>query len=91
MGVGYAICAFVIILLLNGLLRLFWGFMKLVQHCHLERQAFKQSVDKQLELNKDPAEQNPIVETLAKSQANLSRRDLSRLQSKKMSYVSKLR
>jgi len=46
MGIGYAICAFVILLLLNGLFRLFWGFMKIAQHCYLEQQAFAQSVEK---------------------------------------------
>lgn len=35
MGIGYAICVFVIILLLNGLFRLFWGFMKHAQQCNL--------------------------------------------------------
>lgn len=35
MGIGYAICVVVILLLLNGLLRLFWGFMKQAQHCYL--------------------------------------------------------
>jgi hypothetical protein len=44
MGIGYVICAIVILLLLNGLLRLFWGFMKIVQQIHLEREAFHHSV-----------------------------------------------
>jgi hypothetical protein len=35
MGIGYAICVVVILLLLNGLLRFFWGFMKQAQHCYL--------------------------------------------------------
>lgn len=35
MGIGYAICVVVILLLINGLFRLFWGFMKQAQHCYL--------------------------------------------------------
>ena len=48
-------------------------------------------MEKQVEENRDPAEEHPIIDNAYKSQQNLSRRDLSRLQSKKMSYVSKLR
>lgn len=49
MGIGYAICVVVILLLLNGLLRLFWGFMKQAQHCYLERETLEQSIEKELE------------------------------------------
>jgi hypothetical protein len=91
MGIGYAICVVVILLLLNGLLRLFWGFMKQAQHCYLERETLEQSIEKELEQNKDPVETHPIMENAMKSQANISQRELSRLQSKKMSFVSKIR
>ena len=47
MGVGYAICAFVIILLLNGLIRLVWGFIKLLQYCYHKRE------ESYLAINKD--------------------------------------
>lgn len=91
MGIGYAICVVVILLLLNGLLRLFWGFMKQAQHCYLERETLEQSIEKELEENKDPVETHPIIENVMKSQANISQRELSRLKSKKMSYVNKIR
>jgi hypothetical protein len=91
MGIGYAICVVVILLLLNGLLRLFWGFMKQAQHCYLERETLEQSIEKQVQENKDPAEEHPIMENAYKSQVNISKRDLSRLNSKKMSHVSKIR
>jgi uncharacterized oligopeptide transporter (OPT) family protein len=37
MGVGYVICAVVILLMLNGLVRLVWGLLKQIQYCYLER------------------------------------------------------
>lgn len=90
MGIGYAVCVLVILLLVNGLLRLLWGFLKLAQQCHLERESFEQSVEKEIAENKDALEQQPIMDTAVKSQAKMER-ELSRLQSKKLSYVSKIR
>lgn len=46
MGVGYVICAFVILLLLNGLLRLVWGAFRFFEYCYLEREANYMSVEK---------------------------------------------
>jgi hypothetical protein len=39
MGFGYAVCVFIIILILNGLVRLIWGVLKIIQYCYLEREA----------------------------------------------------
>lgn len=35
MGLGYTICVFVILLLLNGLIKLVWGVIKFIQYCYL--------------------------------------------------------
>jgi len=37
MAIGYAICAFAIILLVNGFIRLFVGFVKLCEQIYLDR------------------------------------------------------
>jgi hypothetical protein len=48
MGIGYVICVIVILLLLNGLVRLLWGCIKILQHCYLEREANYMSVEKEV-------------------------------------------
>ena len=61
MGIGYTICAFVILLLLNGLFRLIWGILKILQYCYLERQANYLSVEKLALENKDGVDDNLIM------------------------------
>lgn len=51
MGLGYTVCAFVILLLLNGLVRLVWGVLKIVQYCYLEREANYLSIEKEMHEN----------------------------------------
>lgn len=91
MGLGYVVCVWVILLLLNGVFRLIWGFVRYLQYCYLQREANYMSVEKEIQEN-EPNEEQPILNEL-KSQQQLSRRDLaSRLfNTKKMSYVSKIR
>lgn len=37
LGLGYAINIFVVLLLVNGIIRLVWGVLKLIQFCYLKR------------------------------------------------------
>lgn len=90
MGIGYVICALVIILLVNGLVRLVWGMLKQFQSCYLERQANYLSVEK-AEID-NQGDENLIINDLRTQNQLLSRRDVgSRMASKRVSYVSKIR
>lgn len=51
MGLGYTICVFVILLLLNGLIKLIWGVIKYIQYCYLEREANYLSIEKEMQDN----------------------------------------
>ena len=74
MGLGYAVCAFAILLLLNGLVRLVWGVLKILQFCYLEREANYLSVEKDIE--DDPPLANPVL-TDGRTQTMLSRANLN--------------
>lgn len=96
MGVGYTICAFVIMLLLNGLIRLVWGFIKLLQYCYHKREESYLAIDK--DQNEEGIDRNTKLQVDNRTQRNLTRNNLAELTSKilnnnsrKKSYVSKIR
>ena len=97
MGVGYTICAFVIMLLLNGLIRLVWGFIKLLQYCYHKREESYLAINKDQNDN-EGIDRNTMLPVDNRTQRNLTRNNLAELTSKilnnnsrKKSYVSKIR
>jgi hypothetical protein len=45
MGLGYFCCAIVICLVVNGLVRLVWGFIKIVEGCFSKSKEMKLQVE----------------------------------------------
>ena len=94
LGLGYAINIFVVLLLLNGIIRLVWGVLKLIQFGYLRREANYLAINK--DADDEPLDKNNRLPGDARSQA-MSRHDLAQLTTKilnsnrKQSYVSRIR
>lgn len=57
LGLGYFCCAIVVVLLLNGLVRLVWGFIKIVEGCFSKSKEMKLQVENKAVKEKEQNEE----------------------------------
>jgi hypothetical protein len=57
LGLGYFCCAIVIVLLLNGLVRLVWGFIKILEGCFSKSKEMKLQVENKAAKEKEHNEE----------------------------------
>jgi hypothetical protein len=92
LGLGYFCCAIVIVLLLNGLLRLVWGFIKIVEGCFSKSKEMKLQVENKAAKEREHNEELVPIKSIKESKNNINTlQTRSRLNTlRKQSYVSKI-
>ena len=92
LGLGYFCCAIVIVLLLNGLVRLVWGFIKIVEGCFSKSKEMKLQVENKAAKEKEHNEELVPIKSIKELNSNINTlQTRSRLNTlRKQSYVSKI-
>jgi hypothetical protein len=92
LGLGYVCSAIVVALLLNGLVRLVWGFIKIVEGCFSKSKEMKLQVENKAIKEKEHNEEMVPMKSIKELNSNINTlQTKSRLNTmRKQSYVSKI-
>lgn len=93
MHVGYACCVFVVLILINGLVRLACGLAKIIEGCHSKSKEMELQVEQKKLKDTEPNEELIPMKTIKSSMANLNNiatKSKLMTQLRKPSFVSKI-